>query len=129
MEEAIKMKKHVTIVAVIHIAFSIFGLLIALFAYFGLDFAKGFIPQDEVPAGVMKFLSLIFTVVPLVIGFSSLFGLIGGVGLLSYQGWARYIIIIVAALGLLNIPIGTLAGVYSLWVLLQEETIKLFEKK
>lgn len=129
MEEAVKMKKHVTIVAVIHIAFSIFGLLIALFAYFGLDFARSFIPQDEIPAAVMKFVSLLFTVVPIIIGFSALFGLIGGIGLLSQQGWARYIIIIVAALGMLNIPIGTLVGVYSLWVLLQEETIKLFERK
>jgi hypothetical protein len=36
---------------------------------------------------------------------------------------------VVAALGCLNIPIGTLKGVYTLWVLLQDETIKLFENK
>jgi hypothetical protein len=35
----------------------------------------------------------------------------------------------VAALGCLNIPIGTLKGVYFLWVLLQNDTIKLFEQK
>jgi len=38
-------------------------------------------------------------------------------------------VIVVAALGCLNIPIGTLKGVYSLWVLLQDETIKLFTPK
>ena len=36
---------------------------------------------------------------------------------------------IVSAIGCLNIPIGTLAGVYSLWVLLQDETIKLFDPR
>jgi hypothetical protein len=35
----------------------------------------------------------------------------------------------VSALGLLNIPIGTLKGVYFLWVLLQNDTIKLFENR
>jgi hypothetical protein len=59
----------------------------------------------------------------------STLGLVGGIGLLAYRNWARYLIIIVAALGCLNIPIGTLKGVYSLWVLLQDETIQLFEKK
>jgi hypothetical protein len=48
---------------------------------------------------------------------------------LSYLSWARYLIIVVAALGCLNIPIGTLKGVYSLWVLLQDDTVKLFENR
>jgi hypothetical protein len=59
----------------------------------------------------------------------STLGLVGGIGLLSYMSWARYLVIVVAALGCLNIPIGTLKGVYSLWVLLQDDTVKLFEKK
>jgi hypothetical protein len=32
------------------------------------------------------------------------------------------------AIGLLNVPIGTLKGVYIIWVLVQSETISLFEK-
>ncbi|NSW95530.1 MAG: hypothetical protein HPY62_12550, partial [Bacteroidales bacterium] len=65
---------------------------------------------------------------PLLIGLMATLAIVGGIGLLSFQSWARYLIIVVAALGCLNIPIGTLKGVYSLWVLLQDETIKLFEK-
>ena len=75
---------------------------------------------------VLNFLSVS---VPLLIGFLSTLGLVGGIGLLSYQPWARFIVMIVAAVGCLNIPIGTLKGVYSLWVLLQDETVKLFESK
>jgi hypothetical protein len=59
----------------------------------------------------------------------STLGLVGGIALFSYQPWARYLVIVVAALGCLNIPIGTLKGVYTLWVLLQDETVKLFGKK
>jgi len=64
----------------------------------------------------------------LLIGFLSTLGLVGGIGLLSFQPWARYLVMIVAAIGCLNIPIGTLKGVYSLWVLLQDETLILFNQ-
>jgi len=120
------MKKHVTVVGAIHIGFGILGLIAAVVLFFALSFARGLVESDEVPTIVLKFLALSL---PLLIGFMSTLGLVGGLGLLSFMPWARYLIIVVAALGCLNIPIGTLKGVYSLWVLLQDDTIKLFEKK
>ena len=123
MEDS-KMKKHVTIVGAIHIGFGILGLIGAIAVFFALNFAKGFVENEEIPTMVLKFLSLSL---PLLIGFLSTLGLVGGIGLLAYKPWARYLVIVVAALGCLNIPIGTLKGVYSLWVLLQDETIKLFQ--
>lgn len=124
--EDIKMKKHVTIVGAIHIGFGALGLIGAIAIFFALNFARGFVQGEEVPNMVLRFLAISL---PLLVGFMSTLGLIGGIGLLSYLPWARYIIIVVAALGCLNIPIGTLKGVYSLWVLLQDSTVKLFEKK
>ena len=121
-----KMKKHVTVVGAIHIGFGILGLIGALAVFFALHFAKGFVSNEEVPTVVLSFLSIS---IPLLIGFMSTLGLVGGIGLLSHLSWARYLIIVVAALGCLNIPIGTLKGVYSLWVLLQDDTVKLFEKQ
>jgi hypothetical protein len=126
MEETNRMKKHVTVVGAIHIGFGFIGLIGAMGAFFALNFAKGVVGNDEIPSMVLGFLSIS---VPLLIGFLSTLGLIGGIGLLSFQTWARYLVIVVAALGCLNIPIGTLKGVYSLWVLLQEDTIKLFNPK
>jgi hypothetical protein len=124
--EDLKMKKHVIVVGAIHIGFGFIGLILAVAAFIALNFAKGMVGGEEVPTMVLGFLSLS---IPLLIGFMSTLGLVGGIGLLSLQSWARYLVIVVAALGCLNIPIGTLKGVYSLWVLLQDETIKLFEKK
>jgi hypothetical protein len=125
MEDS-KMKKHVTVVGAIHIGFGVLGLIAAVAVFFALNFAKGFVENEEVPTMVLGFLSVSL---PLLIGVLSTLGLIGGIGLLSFLSWARYLVIVVAALGCLNIPIGTLKGVYTLWVLLQDETIKLFEKK
>ena len=124
--EDIKMKKHVTVVGAIHIGFGVLGLIGAIAIFFALNFARGFVSDEDVPNMVLKFLSVSL---PLLVGFMSTLGLIGGIGLLNYLPWARYLVIVVAALGCLNIPIGTLKGVYSLWVLLQDGTIKLFEKR
>jgi hypothetical protein len=125
MEDS-KMKKHVTVVGAIQIGFGVLGLIAAVAAFFALNFARTQVGDDEVAGGVLKLLSIS---VPLLIGFLSTLGLVGGIGLFTYQSWARYLVIVVSALGCLNIPIGTLKGVYALWVLLQDETVKLFEKK
>lgn len=124
--EDTKMKKHVTLVGAIHIGFGVLGLIGALAAFFALNFARGVVEGEEIPTMVLGFLSVS---VPILIGFLSTLGLVGGIGLLSFQSWARYLVMVVAAIGCLNIPIGTLKGVYSLWVLLQDETVRLFEKQ
>jgi hypothetical protein len=125
MEDS-KMKKHVTVVGAIQIGFGILGLIAAVAAFFALNFARTQVGGDEVASSVLRLLSVS---VPVLIGFLSTLGLVGGIGLFTYQSWARYLVIVVSALGCLNIPIGTLKGVYALWVLLQDDTIKLFEKK
>jgi hypothetical protein len=125
MEDS-KMKKHVTVVAAIQIGFAILGLIVALALFFVMDFAKSQVGGDNTAEMVLGFLSVSL---PILFGFLSTLGLVGGIGLLAYKPWARYVVIVVNALGCLNIPIGTLKGVYSLWVLLQDDTVKLFENK
>jgi hypothetical protein len=125
MEDS-RMKKHVTVVAAIQIGFAVLGLTGAVAVFFALSFARSQVGGDETGEMVLRFLS---ASLPLLIGFLSTLGLVGGIGLLAYKPWARYLVIVVSALGCLNIPIGTLKGVYALWVLLQDDTIKLFEQK
>lgn len=120
------MKKHVSVVGGLHIGFGILWLIGALVIYFVFNFAKGFVGDDKVATNVLGFIQIM---VPLFLGVVATLGIIGGVGLLSYKGWARILVIIIAAMGCLNIPIGTLVGVYSIWVLMQDETVKLFNKE
>jgi hypothetical protein len=119
------MKKHVTVVGAIQIGFSVIGLMIAVAAFFALTFARGFTENDDAGQMVLGFLSIS---IPLLFGFISSLGLAGGIGLLAYRPWARYLIIVISAIGCVNIPFGTVKGVYSIWVLIQDETIKLFNK-
>jgi hypothetical protein len=67
---------------------------------------------------------LLFIVVVL-----SLPGIIVGFGLLKKYSWARILALAFGCLNLLNLPVGTSLGIYTMWVLLKEETAKLFEAR
>jgi hypothetical protein len=52
-----------------------------------------------------------------------------GVGLLKLRPWTRSLGAIIAILELLNFPIGTVFGVYALWVLMSPEADRLFSPR
>jgi hypothetical protein len=52
-----------------------------------------------------------------------------GVGLLSFRGWARVSGILLAVFQLLNLPLGTLVGLYSLWVLFSDDADMIFNRR
>jgi hypothetical protein len=57
---------------------------------------------------------------------SALPSLAAGYGLINYKEWARVLGIVLSAINLINIPLGTIVGAYGLWVLLNKETERLF---
>lgn len=118
------MKQHISFVGALHVGFGILGLLGALAVYIVFNFANGFIEGDPIAEQVMGFLG---GSISLLIMFFACLGIIGGIGLFSYRPWARILVLIVSAINCLNIPIGTAKGVYSIWVLMQPESIELFE--
>ena len=123
MEKKRDMKKHVTFVAALHIGFGVLGIIGTVIIFLILNFAQSFVTDVEVAEMVMVVLKV---VIPLLVGLGAILGIIGGIGLFSYRRWARILIIILSAINCLNVPIGTAKGVYSIWTLLQDETIELF---
>jgi hypothetical protein len=118
------MKQHVSFVGAIHVGFGILGLLGALTVFIIFNFAQGFVVEEPLAEEILSFLGGTLSI--LIMFFASL-GIIGGIGLFSYKPWARILVMIVSAINCLNIPIGTAKGVYSIWVLMQKETMDLFE--
>jgi hypothetical protein len=116
------MRQHVRIVGILHIALGALWILAAIIV-FAVLMAVAFLPEDVEGQQVLVAVGI---GVPLFMLVLSLPQLIGGIFLLRYRPWARYLVMIVGALGLLSIPIGTVVGVYTLWVLMQEETAWLF---
>ncbi|NIN67364.1 MAG: hypothetical protein GTO63_22220 [Anaerolineae bacterium] len=121
------MQKHVTVVGVIHIAYNAFGILAAMATFLfvvGGGLVGGLVSGEE--EIVIPITFLVGTAATFWLLLVSVPGIIGGVGLLRQRPWGRYMVLVLSVLDLLNIPIGTAIGVYSIWVLLQEETAKLF---
>ena len=118
------MKQHVSFVGALHIGFGLLGLAGALAIFFGSQFLFELVEHEPI---AQKVLSFVGNTVALILVFFSSLGIIGGAGLFSYKPWARILVMIVSALNCLNVPIGTAKGIYSLWVLMQPETIELFE--
>ena len=124
MEKKRNMKQHVSFVGALHVGFGILGLLGALAIYLSINFAFSFMEHDPL---AQKILSFTGGALSLIILFFSSLGIIGGAGLFSFKPWARILVMIVSAINCLNVPVGTAKGVYSIWVLMQPETIELFE--
>lgn len=124
MEQVRDMRKHVTVVGALHIGFGIIGIIGALIIFLSVDFAQSFVQGEEVAITVLTAVKIIL---PALIGVISLLSVIGAIWLFSYRDWARILIIVMSAINCLNVPIGTAKGVYSIWALVQDDTIKLFK--
>ena len=116
------MEKHVTILGVLYIAFSSLGILAAIIVFVA-------IAGGGLLSGEPKAIAITASVGSAIAGFLALIsvpGIIGGIGMLKRKPWARILVLILGFLNLLNIPIGTVVGIYTIWVLMKDETARLF---
>jgi hypothetical protein len=117
------MKKHIELLGILHIVYHSIGLIIALVVMMFIA-GGGLVSRDEY--AIMVTLAVALTIASMVIIFS-IPGIIGGIGLLKMRPWARILILIMGFLALLEIPFGTALGIYTIWALMNDEAMKLFE--
>jgi hypothetical protein len=123
------MAQHVKILGILHIVFGalgVFAAIVILMIFGGLSAFVGL--SDHTPEGfpAVPILGAIGAFVFVLILVLSLPGLIIGIGLVQFRPWARMAGIILSALDLLSVPLGTALGVYGFWVLLNRETEQMF---
>jgi len=124
------MASHVKILGAVYIALSGLALCVALFLALAVGTASAIVGQAADPndaAVALPIIGMAGTALVVFLVAVSLPGLIAGIGLLKRRPWARILGIIVAVLSLVNIPIGTIVGIYGLWVLFSRETEQLLE--
>ncbi|MGE5486542.1 MAG: hypothetical protein ACM3ZB_01820 [bacterium] len=122
------MEGHIRAVGILNIIMGAFGVLIALailLAFGGIAGIVGASGDPEAQVAV-PILGVIGFVIFIIVAVTSIPLLLAGWGILTYREWARILGIVLAAINLLNVPIGTAIGVYSLWVLVQERTAQMF---
>ena len=118
------MEKHINVVGVLYIILSVLSFLGAFTIYFVLRLIGNF--TDDHNANMV--LTIIADVLSVVLVALAIHGLIGGIGLIKRKNWARILILILSIINLLNFPIGTAVGIYSIWALLQPEVTAEFQK-
>lgn len=108
------MKKHIQIIGVLHLILGVLQL-ISTFLVMTIDISS----LIKVAESNTKLLTVALI-------FLSILSFLGSIGLLMYKSWARYLIIILSFISLLFFPIGTIIGVYSIWILFKKEVIAQF---
>jgi hypothetical protein len=117
------MEKHVSLLAVFFLALSVVGILAACIVFVAVV-GGGFLSGDETAIFIT---STVGTAVASLVGVLSIPGLFCAYGLFKHRSWGRYLALIVGAMNLLSIPFGTAVGVYAIWLLTQDEAIRLFD--
>lgn len=121
------MTTHVKVLGVLYIALSALGVCAALFL--GLAFGAGGIAAargDADAAAALPFIGVVGSALVIFLLALSIPGIACGIGLLKFRPWARILGIVLAIIHLINIPLGTILGIYALWVLFSKETERLF---
>ncbi len=120
------MDNHIQIIGVLWIVFGIISLglgLLILCVLLGVSFIPSLRHAVTITPGVVRIIAYALSSI------MALFGLpkvIAGIGLLKRREWARIMTIVLAFLEMWNVPLGLALSVYSLIILFNPETIKLF---
>lgn len=117
------MQKHIQLLGIIYIAYHAIGLVFAALIW-GVLSSIGMMSGDPQAAGI---LTLVGTGIATLLFTLSAPGIVGGIGILKGWWWARYLVLLLGFLNLIRIPLGTILGIYTLWVLMQDESVEYFE--
>lgn len=119
------LERHNKVVGWLYIALSVVNVLIAAGVFLVLVVPGLFVARGEPEAGqALVVLGMVLSAFLMLLAVP---GLVGGIGLLQHQRWARVVVTVLGILNLFNFPLGTALGIYTLWFVLQSETDRLFE--
>jgi len=123
------MRDHVRILGILNIILGCLGALAGgavLVLFGGIAGIVSLSATSNEGAAAVPILAIVGIFLAVFLFVLSVPSIVGGWGLLRYQAWARILMIVISALSLFHIPIGTALGIYGFWVLLNPETERLF---
>ena len=130
------MEKHIQVVGILNITYRGMLLLVsfvlfAIAACFGrfmsMLMRMGQLDGRDVPYEILDMIPVILVIVAILMFVVSVAGIVAGIGVLKRKSWGRVLMLVISFINLLRIPFGTALGAYSIWVLLNDETIRLFK--
>ena len=123
------MQTHVKVLGVLYLAVGGLMLVLALFLAVTMGGVAGIVgatAEPEDAAIAIPVLGFAGTALTAFFALFALPSLITGYGILNFKPWARIVGIVLSAISLIFVPVGTIIGAYGLWVLLNKNTEQLF---
>lgn len=106
------MKNHIKTLGLSYLAFGVLGLIVAA-GFINALTGPGFAPKSLLPFSISGFGAILSALFAL----TSIPSLIGGAGLLMQQAWAKTLVLILGYVNLCIVPLGTILGIYTIWVI------------
>jgi hypothetical protein len=115
-----RVQRHIQTLAILWLAFSLFGVLawfvaIPFLSHMFGHGGHGFYAHDSFPFPMS--LSWILPLATIAIYLRAILGALVGIALLRRERWGRTLALVVSILSLIKFPFGTALGIYTLWVL------------
>ncbi len=129
------MDKHIQLAGILNIVYrsvaflgGMFLLLLAACFWRLFDYLIGIgeIRPHEVPMELVKVVPIVLTFAGIWVILVSILGIVAAAVVLRRKEWGRILLLVISFFTLIRIPLGTALGVYSIWVLLKDETIRVF---
>ena len=117
-----QLQQHATLLGWLLIVEHAILLLVGAFVFVLLT-SVGLVSRDS---EAMAILGIVGTSVGVFLAALSVPGIAAGIGLLQRKSWGRFLAMVVGVLGMLNVPLGTLIGIYALWALMQDSAAEYF---
>ena len=121
-----RMEQHVDLVGALNIGLGALILMIAVIIFIvvaGGGLIAGLASGEMLPTTITLVVASAIAALLIVL---SVPGIVGGVGLLKRKPWARILVLVMSFLNLLDFPLGTALGIYSIWVLMNDEAQVIF---
>lgn len=124
------MDSHKRLLAILHIVYGTLQIVFFVFLNLVISTLLPLIEaemqgSDEEGLAIVKMVfSFLRSFFVILILFFPLPSIIGGIAQLNNKSWGLPLLLISGCLGLLNLPIGTALGVYTLWVYLENQKEK-----
>jgi hypothetical protein len=119
-----RVRDHIRLVGILWMAYSALHVVVGVAALIVAQviFGNGIHIAGGPPPEVTVWLRPLITCAGWLILAKAAAGFFAGWGLLQREDWARTVALVVGFIALLNIPIGTALGIYTLWVLLPTQS-------
>jgi hypothetical protein len=129
------MEKHIQLVGILNLVYRAL-ILLASFILFAVAFFFRYLVEilshyeyrgpNEVPPEILAIIPIVLTCIGALMFIGSVAGMIASVGVLKKKEWGRIVLLTVSFLNLLHVPLGTMLGVYTIWVLFNDDIIRMF---